>query len=101
MIKFAVTRPNVRRQGIEGGIKLLDWGNDMYLNKYGLQINAKMIETNARLLRPPEVEYAGKQIEKPGTSGRWRVDGKKFLTPNPKVLESWGVCYMNTIGSVS
>ena len=99
MIKFAATRPVERRQGIEAGLKLLNWEEDRYLKNYGVHISPNMLETQARLLTPPAVSFNGGQ-QRPGTSGRWRIDGMKFLTPNSKPLISWGVCVINSMGYV-
>ena len=97
MIKFAATRPPKRREGIEGGLKLLAWDEDRYLKNYGVHISPNMLETQARLLDPPVVSFNGGQ-QKPGVSGRWRIDGQKFLNPNSKPLISWGVCVINSLG---
>lgn len=44
MIKFAVTRPDVRKLDIEEGIKTLGWKEDLFLKNYGLDISPNMIE---------------------------------------------------------
>ena len=98
MIKFAVTRPPERRAAIEEGIRRLDWANDRYLKNYGLKPVPQMQETQARLLVPPVVQFGGTGQQKPGTSGRWRLDGQKFLLPNKKDLVAWGVSFINTVG---
>ena len=95
MIKFAVTRPNVRKEAIEGGLKLLDWAGDKYMSNYGLKISPDMIQTNCRVLAPPGVQFGANKVERPGYAGRWRLDGKQFLLANAKPLKSWGVCVMN------
>jgi eukaryotic translation initiation factor 2C len=97
MIKFAVTRPTERRQGIEAGVEKIDWANDYYLKRYGLKIQPTMLQTQARLLAPPVVQFKEKSVS-PGTTGRWRIDGQKFLKPNLKPLVSWGVCIFNSMG---
>ena len=99
MIKFAVTRPKERRAGIEGGLKLLNWEADPYIRNYGLKISTDMLETQARLLAPPTVQFAKTQ-QKPGYSGRWRLDGQQFLLPNKNDLIHWGVCIINSVGYV-
>ena len=98
MIKFAVTKPDVRRNAIMGGVRTLGWSNDKYLQKYKMKIDENMIKTQARLLQPPEVEFGKNRVEKPGTSGRWRIDGKQFAQPNQKPLKNWGVMIMNNFG---
>ncbi|KAI9781022.1 MAG: hypothetical protein M1816_002587 [Peltula sp. TS41687] len=92
MIKYAVTRPEERMKDIEHGIKQLKWDEDIYLKNYGLSISPKMIETTARILPPPKVEFQGSTVT-PGYSGRWDLRGpRKFLTVNTVPLVSWAVC---------
>jgi eukaryotic translation initiation factor 2C len=91
MIKFAVEPPPQRWRAIEHGLKMLNWQSDPFLKQHGLQIDARKTIVDARLLPAPSVKY-GQGEAKPGTSGRWDLKGKKFLTPNPVPLKSWGVC---------
>jgi eukaryotic translation initiation factor 2C len=103
MIKFAVTRPAKRKEDIEHGLKLLNWDNDPYLRNYGMKISSNMIETKARLLTAPIVKFGPptNKTETPKAAGRWRVDGKQFLTTNTAnngSLAYWGVCVVNDIG---
>ena len=92
MIKFAVSRPPVRREGIKVGLKLLNWEEDQMLKGYGLKIDPEMLKTNARVLDPPEVLFAKGATAKPLYSGRWDLRGKVFLNPNTTPLKSWGIC---------
>ena len=104
MIKFAVSRPQERRRGIESGVKTLDWPGDSMLRSYGLTMETSFLETKARLLKPPTIEFGDRKIESPGYTGRWRLDGKKFFrrprsqTGGGYDLERWGVCVMNDVG---
>ena len=100
MIKFAVTRPIGRKESIDKGLLALDWAGDEYHRAYGLQINPNMIESKARILQAPSVEFRGGKTEKPGTNGRWRVDGKQFLRPNSEKLTRWAVCVFNHFSKV-
>lgn len=95
MIKFAVSKPPVRLQGINKGLDMLAWDKDPYLKHYGLRINREQIQTNARILPPPKLQFNGSIIE-PGTSGRWDLRGKKFLMGNKAPLVSWGVMIVNS-----
>lgn len=92
MIKFAVTKPEQRKQTIQDGLELLDWKNDQYLTNYGLIIDPNMLKTDARILKPPEVLYGKGMTATPGFSGRWDLRGKVFLKGNSAPLKSWGVC---------
>ena len=93
MIKFAVSRPPVRREGIKKGLELLNWSKDPMLNGYGLKIDPEMLKTNARILDPPEVLFKG-GIAKPLLSSRWDLRGKVFYLPNTTPLKSWGICVL-------
>ena len=93
MIKFAATRPENRKRAIESGLAMLNWQQDPVLNAYGLKINNQMLTTRARVLDPPEVQYAN-GVAQPGYSGRWDLRGKVFAKSNPAPLKSWGVCIL-------
>ena len=95
MIKFAVSRPAQRRVAINKGLSLLNWSGDPMLKTYGMKINPNMIQTNARVLEPPEVLFAKGATAKPGYSGRWDLRGKVFLKPNQRPLKSWGVVVLS------
>lgn len=90
MIKFAVSKPDIRLKAINEGKSWLNWGSDPYLTRYGLKISPDPIKTNARILPPPTVKF-GNKVENPGTKGRWDLRNKTFLTGNPHELVSWGV----------
>lgn len=90
MIKFAVQKPPARLAGINKGLDMLAWSNDPFLKRYGVKINREQIQTNARVLPPPKLQFAGSVVE-PGTSGRWDLKGKKFIVGNRAALISWGV----------
>ena len=98
MIKFAVSRPPVRRQAIKAGLGLLNWQADPMLKGYKLRIDPDMIKTAARVLEPPEVLFAKNITAKPMYSGRWDLRGKVFLRPNHVPLTSWGICVLNGRG---
>ncbi|KAK4692655.1 eukaryotic translation initiation factor 2C, partial [Lecanoromycetidae sp. Uapishka_2] len=95
MIKFAVSRPGIRRQAIEKGLDMLKWSEDPMLKGYGLSIDSEMLKTNARILEPPEVLFAKNMTAKPAFSGRWDLRGKVFFLPNTAPLKSWGICVLS------
>ncbi|KAK4549069.1 hypothetical protein LTR36_007525 [Oleoguttula mirabilis] len=90
MIKFAVTPPPERYQNIQHGLDMLDWGNDPVLKAFGLKISGKKTIVDGRIIAAPIVQF-GQGEAKPGTSGRWDLKGKKFLTPNTVPLKSWAI----------
>lgn len=96
MIKRAVTYPRERWASISNGVNMLNWGQDLFLHNYGMQIQNKPIETKARLLPNPKLQFggtgAGAQAD-PRTTGRWDLKSKKFASvPPANVFTTWGVC---------
>ncbi|KAI8626209.1 Piwi domain-containing protein [Xylariaceae sp. FL1651] len=89
MIKFAVSRPPIRKDQILKGVRHLNFANDPYLTTFGVKVSAAMQKTNCRLLQNPEITFGGNAKHNPGMSGRWDLRGKKFLEPNIKPLISW------------
>lgn len=94
MIKFAVTPPSERWNAIEHGLRMLDWPNDPVLKAFGIKISTQKTVVNARLITPPKVQF-GTGEARPGTSGRWDLKGKKFLSANTAPLKSWSVCVIS------
>ncbi|KAI9894159.1 MAG: hypothetical protein M1814_004013 [Vezdaea aestivalis] len=91
MIKFAVTKPATRKANIENGLRTLDWGKDPYFSHYGLEISSTMVQTKARLLQNPTIQYhATSRTVNPGTKGSWNIQGIKFHLPAPP-LARWGI----------
>ncbi|KAJ2899932.1 hypothetical protein MKZ38_002731 [Zalerion maritima] len=97
MITFAVTKPPARRNDIMRNVSLLNWGNDRFLKDFGICINSSMTMTEAKLLQNPKIQFGG-AIHDPGTSGRWDLRSKKFLTPNSLELSNWAVVSVANIG---
>jgi eukaryotic translation initiation factor 2C len=90
MIKFAVTRPPVRKSDIMAGAKALNWTIDPVLKDFGINFETQFTKTQGCLIQNPEVEYQNGRIN-PGTSGRWDLRGKKFWNPNTRPLKGWGM----------
>lgn len=93
MIKFAVTLPKERWEAVQHGLGMFDWGNDTYLRNFGLRIDSNPAKVKARILPTPDINFgAGKIAGAEAVRGRWRIDGKRFLTVNKEPLKSWGFC---------
>ncbi|KAL8726906.1 MAG: hypothetical protein Q9166_006395 [cf. Caloplaca sp. 2 TL-2023] len=93
MIKFAVQPPDQRLASIQAGTRMLGWDNDPVLKHYGLRINPEPINTDARILNPPVLQF-DKSTVTPGTKGKWDLRGKRFLVPNEAPLRVWGVAVL-------
>lgn len=100
MIKVAVTPPEKRWSSIQGGVNMLDWSSNTFLNQYGMRISATPIVTKARILTNPKLQFGGpagssKSQVDPRTTGRWDLRGQKFISiPPPNQLTCWGICIM-------
>ncbi|KAL9105736.1 MAG: hypothetical protein Q9227_009124 [Pyrenula ochraceoflavens] len=94
MIKFAVTRPAERMRSTIEGKDALDWGHDPVLQHFGMTISPNMIQTRARLLKNPKIQFGGSMTD-PGTNGRWDLRNKKFLSTNTTELKSWGIGFFS------
>jgi eukaryotic translation initiation factor 2C len=88
MIKFAVEAPPERKKAIQHGLDMLDHARDPVLQHFGISVDTNMKIVDGRLLPAPKVQY-GVGSATPGTSGRWDLKGKKFLTGNSVPLKSW------------
>jgi eukaryotic translation initiation factor 2C len=100
MIKFAVTVPSQRWQGIEEGLRMLQWNNDPWLKLYNIRIESNRHVVKGRILNTPDIQFQnGKSPATTNVSGRWRIDGKKFLRNNGEArnpLKNWGICVLDS-----
>ncbi|KAI1504062.1 eukaryotic translation initiation factor [Biscogniauxia marginata] len=88
MLKFAVSRPDKRRENIHEGISKFGWKQDPYLNAFGVKISEQMAVTPARVLPNPEITFGNGKIN-PGVSGRWDLRGRTFLEKNFRPISAW------------
>ncbi|KAL8671085.1 MAG: hypothetical protein Q9168_004410 [Polycauliona sp. 1 TL-2023] len=114
LVENAIQPPHERLSRIDEGLENLDWDNDPFLKRFGLKIHSKRIETKARILSPPILQFAGSekfpetkpkpkvakgsQIVKgaPIVKGIWNLTNLKFYRPNIEPLYSWGVMVVNS-----
>lgn len=93
MIQFAVTKPEKRKQDIQRGLDMLDWAKDGVLKHFGVEMSNQMVQTKARLLPPPAVQYRNVEIKPVSTKAAWDLrKSPKFFLPNATPLKSWGIC---------
>lgn len=90
MIKIAVTRPDVRKRDIQTNFNDLQIASDPFLKEYGVTFETQFAKTDARVLAPPPVKFAGNATAEPRFAGRWDLRGKKFWKSNEAPLASWG-----------
>lgn len=98
MIKFTVTKPQVRLNNIRANTATLDWAKDPWLRAYNMGIDTKMIMTNARILPTPTLVYGkgSQKVKVVPEGGRWDLRGQKFTNPAPEGLACWGIMVFST-----
>jgi eukaryotic translation initiation factor 2C len=94
MIKIAVTRPSTRKSDVEQAVKMLDSSNDRFLKAYGVEFEKQFTQTKARILPPPQVNFA-QGVADPKFTGRWDLRKKKFWKKNQSPLKAWGFIVMD------
>ncbi|KAI0305799.1 Piwi domain-containing protein, partial [Multifurca ochricompacta] len=105
VLRQVTKTPLDRIKAIEGGVSVLmlcqflDYKNSPFFSQIGMQVDLRPLETPARLLQPPDIQYRGSivdlsnQAEKvkatSGTHGTWNVLRRQFFRPAPPSL--WAV----------
>ncbi|KAH9965047.1 Piwi domain-containing protein [Lactifluus volemus] len=85
--------PRERIEAIERGVNsdFLDYKNSPFFSQIGMQIDLRPMETSARLLPPPDIQFQGSVVDlsvqaqkanqQTGTHGAWNVMRRKFVSP--------------------
>ncbi|KAI9449778.1 Piwi-domain-containing protein [Russula earlei] len=93
VLQQVTKNPRERLEAIERGVSgdFLDYKNSPFFSQIGMQVDPRPVETPARLLPPPDIQYQGSivnlstQAEK-GTHGTWNVVRRQFFRPAPRCL---------------
>lgn len=91
MIRVAATSTDVRKQKLMSLITQLKVNQSRMVKGFGLEIDDKFSEVNARILDPPSLKYGNNRVLTP-VNGVWRGEQIPFLQPvtgKPKI--TWGV----------
>ena len=64
MIKITAVRPQERMEKIRQNLKERNnvFKNDPYANAFGISVSDQFLQIDARILKPPDLEYSGKPI---------------------------------------
>ena len=64
MIKITAVRPQERMEKIRQNLKERNnvFKNDPYANAFGISVSDQFSQIDARILKPPDLEYSGKPI---------------------------------------
>eukprot|EP00898_Chlorokybus_atmophyticus_P007083 jgi/Chlat1/7376/Chrsp6S07414 len=86
MLKVQKQRPDQRKQDIDRTVRECRFETDRYTRQFGVYVNPNMLEVNARVLRPPQLQYSHSQVsQKPGS---WSMFGKGVIQPG-KPVRNW------------
>ncbi|ORY89743.1 Piwi domain-domain-containing protein [Leucosporidium creatinivorum] len=94
MINVAAKPPNDRLAEINATRAAQGYEMNDKLKAWGIQVSSEMCKVQGRVLSPPRVNY---QSPPPRVnSGSWNLVNCRFLVPNPKPLEQWGVIVVDS-----
>jgi len=95
VLQHVTKNPRERIDAIERGVKgdFLDYKNSPFFSQIGMEVDLRPMETAARLLQPPDIQYQGSVVDlstqaerQPGTHGAWNVVRRQFFRPAPRSL---------------
>ncbi|KAF8273084.1 Piwi-domain-containing protein [Lactarius quietus] len=93
LLQHVTKSPQDRIATIERGVQgdFLDYRNSPFFSQIGMQVDVHPMETAARLLQPPDIQYQGDIVDLSsqagkGTHGTWNVVRRRFFKPAPKCL---------------
>lgn len=93
MVDHAIQPPQERLKRLKDSLSMLSWHEDQYLSHYGLKISPYQIETDARILLPPTLQFKNGSKLTPEANvkkGTWNLTGRQFIST--KALRApWGV----------
>ncbi|CAN0333185.1 unnamed protein product, partial [Ectocarpus sp. 12 AP-2014] len=91
MIKITCQRPDVRQGAIHQQFNNINADMNKSCEQFGIRITNKQIQTQARILPPPCIQYnkAGRQQTEQPQCGSWNLRDKKMF--DNKKLVSWAV----------
>lgn len=90
MIKVSAMKPNDRRETILNWRRELAYETQEKVREWGLEVNQRMVETDARILDPPKVTYRNNRTA-PVMDGGWRLRGVQFARDGLRPLNNWAV----------
>ena len=93
MIKVTAVKPHERQQMIKQSLKERNeaFQNDKYAKSFGISVQDRFCEIDARVLNPPVLNYGknGSIVAKP-RDGKWKV-GEQATFIDPRPLERWAI----------
>lgn len=90
MIKVSAMKPNDRAETIRNWRRELAYESQEKVAEWGLQVNNRMVELEARILDPPKVTYRDKRPVHV-MDGGWKLRGVQFTRGALRPLNNWAV----------
>uniref|UniRef100_K3X8F2 Piwi domain-containing protein n=1 Tax=Globisporangium ultimum (strain ATCC 200006 / CBS 805.95 / DAOM BR144) TaxID=431595 RepID=K3X8F2_GLOUD len=87
IIRQTSQKPNLRQENIMDQVRGAGFENDPYLSAFGMKVELKMENLDARVLETPEVQYAN--ISERPNMGSWNLRDRRFV--EGASLRNWGV----------
>jgi len=91
MIKATARSAPDREREINNLIRKADFNNDPYVKEFGLDVSKNMIETPGRILRPPQLQFGGRNYRSTTTpsQGVWDLRDKQFY--QGATIRDWAI----------
>ncbi|PSC71066.1 argonaute 1 isoform B [Micractinium conductrix] len=95
MIKTAAQRPDEKARWIDSVVQQkAGWGTDPGVRAFGMRVDGKQMQVQARVLPNPRLSYGFPRDFDPKGFGAWNLRDVKFLTGSS--LASWAIaCFAN------
>ncbi|TDH67242.1 hypothetical protein CCR75_003347 [Bremia lactucae] len=79
--------PRARQETILDQIRQAGFENDPYLAAFGMKVEQRLESTEARVMDPPDVQYAN--VSERPSGGQWNLRDKRFV--EGATMRNWGV----------
>lgn len=90
IIRHTSQKPKFRADNIMDQVRSAGFENDPYLAAFGMKVDLRMEQVNARVLDTPEVQYAN--VSDRPVMGAWNLRDRRFV--EGATLRNWGVVVM-------
>ncbi|KAG1701080.1 hypothetical protein DVH05_011320 [Phytophthora capsici] len=86
--------PRARQETIIDQVRQAGFENDPYLAAFGMKVDQRLDTTDARIMDPPDVQYAN--VSERPNNGQWNLRDKRFV--EGATLRNWGVVITANVG---
>jgi len=90
LIRSAAKPADERQREIEGWVRKAAINQDPVAQKFGIQMEHKMVQLQGRVLKAPELEYGNKQLVKP-QKGQWDMGRGGYRFKKSVDMTHWAI----------